>query len=185
MQPTIETERLILTWPSDEQIKQYYSDIVGTNIFDTIQWDGPSGPDDIRDYWNLNKTKSFTNFKLALPLAMIEKKSNLYIGGLDLRPINQNPEISDIGYALAPKFHNKGYATEAVRALVNEAFVARKAERIMANVFVGNEASRNVVKKLGFQFEGTLRRVIKKRGVWLDEWSMAITRPDWERLNLK
>lgn len=52
--------------------------------------------------------------------------------------------------------------------------------QIFANVFVGNQASRNVVEKLGFRFEGIHRRAALKRGQWLDEWSLAITRPDWE-----
>ena len=40
--PLIETERLLLTWPTPEQIDGYYDSIIGTNIFDTIFWDGPS-----------------------------------------------------------------------------------------------------------------------------------------------
>jgi hypothetical protein len=27
-----------------------------------------------------------------------------------------------------------------------------------------------------------LRRIVCKRGEWLDEWRLAITRPDWEAL---
>ena len=37
-------------------------------------------------------------------------------------------------------------------------------------------------EKLGFELEGTMRRCICKRGVWLDQWMIAITRPDWEAL---
>ena len=47
--PKIEAPRLVLTWPTAEQIDGYYASIVGTNIFDTIFWDGPSGPQDLHD----------------------------------------------------------------------------------------------------------------------------------------
>ena len=62
----------------------------------------------------------------------------------------------------------KGYATEAVGPLVDEAFRNHGAERIFGNVFVGHDPSRRVMEKLGFVYEGTLPRVVCKRGVWLD-----------------
>jgi RimJ/RimL family protein N-acetyltransferase len=50
-----------------------------------------------------------------------------------------------------------------MRALVDYAFENRKAERIIANIFVGNTASKNVVEKLGFKLEGIQRRVVMAR----------------------
>ena len=46
----IETARLLLARPNDEQIADYYSAIISTNIFDTILWDGPSGLEEIQDW---------------------------------------------------------------------------------------------------------------------------------------
>jgi RimJ/RimL family protein N-acetyltransferase len=178
--PRIETERLILTWPSPVQIEQYYEDIRGNNMFETILWDGPSGVDDLLNYWKECVQTDSDCLELALNVAIIDKESNRYIGGASLRPVDKNPAFIDLGYALAPKYHGKGFATEAVGALVNEAFAKRKAERVFANAFVGNQASRNVVEKIGFKFEGVHRRAVLKRRVWLDEWSLAMTRPDWE-----
>jgi RimJ/RimL family protein N-acetyltransferase len=88
--------------------------------------------------------------------------------------------VIDIANALAVDSHSRGYATEAVGALVDEAFSARGAEGIFGAVLVGNGGSRRVMEKLGFVHEGTLRRCVCKRGVWLDQWLMAISRPDWE-----
>lgn len=178
--PYIESERLILTWPSAEQIDQYYSDIRGSDMFDTIVWDGPTGPEDLRDYWKECTQLDPECFDKSLHLAIIDKEQRRYIGGAGLRSVEDSRSILDIGYALAPKFHGKGFGTEAVGALVNEAFAKRGAERIFANVFVGNQTSRNVAEKLGFRLEGTQRRAQFKRDQWLDVWLLAITRPDWE-----
>lgn len=112
---------------------------------------------------------------------MIERESGRYIGGVGLRPVDDNPAKLDLGYAFAVHAHGTGYATETVGALVDEAFRNRGAERIFGSVFVGNHGSRRVMEKLGFVYEGTLRRSVHKRGVWLDEWILAITRPDWEQ----
>ncbi|MGB0591108.1 MAG: GNAT family N-acetyltransferase [Myxococcota bacterium] len=179
--PNIETQRLLLTWPTPEQIDGYYNAIVGTTIFDTILWDGPVDAQALYDWWAHNVALDPMDFSLSLSLAVIEKASGRYIGGVGLCPVDDAPQVIDIGYALAVDVHGKGYATEAVGALVDEAFSARGAERIFGKVFVGNDGSRRVMEKLGFVHEGTLRRCVFKRGVWIDEWMLAITRPDWER----
>lgn len=178
--PQLESKRLLLTWPNQNQITQYYNDIINSNMFDTIQWDGPTGPEELFSYWDNAFTIDYSDLRQSIDFAVIEKSNNNYIGGVSYRPINLNSCHCDIGYAFAPKYHGQGFATEAVNLLVNEAFTNRKAERIVANIFVGNEASKNVVSKLGFLYEGTLRRFVKKGNQWKDEWLMAITRPDWE-----
>ena len=180
MKSILETDRLFLCYPSQTQIEQYYSDIVGSNMFDTIQWEGPSGPNDLAEYWAGNRAKDISDFGAELHVAIVEKKSGFYVGGAAYRPVAGNSQDADVGYALAPKFHGQGYATESVGALVDEAFRNRSAERVFANVFIGNQASRNVVEKLGFLYEGIRRRMVLKRGEWRDEWLLAITRPDWE-----
>ena len=178
--PLIQTKRLTLTWPTREQIDGYYHAIVDTNIFDTIFWEGPDGVEELYDWWDQTALRDPLDFQLDLNMAVIERSSERYIGGVSLRPVERDPAIIDIGYAFAEDSHGKGYATEAVRALVDEAFLHRKAERIFGNAFVGNQASRRVMEKVGFVCEGTMRRAVLKRGVWLDQWMIAITRPDWE-----
>ena len=178
--PLIETERLLLTWPRSEQIEDYYRSIIGTNIFDTLLWHGPSSVQELHDWWAQNVSCDPKDLHLGLRLAVIEKASDRYIGGVGLRPIDKNPQMIDIAYAFAVDSHGKGYATEAVGALVDEAFSVRGAERVFGKVFVGNDGSRRVMEKLGFAYEGTLRRCVFKQGVWIDEWILAIIRPDWE-----
>ena len=178
--PVIETDRLILTVPNEAQIDGYYRDIVDSTIFDTLIWDGPSGPSDLHDYWHHHVQTMQDGPEEAVSLAVIERSSDRYIGGAALRPIGRNPEQLDIGYAFAPHAHGEGYATETVGALVDEAFGKRGAERIIATVFVGNAASRRVVEKVGFVCEGVLRAAVRKRGRMLDEWMMAMVRSDWE-----
>ena len=178
--PIINTKRLVLTWPTAKQIDDYYHTIINTNIFDTIFWEGPSSPQDLHDWWQDNRQRDPSDLRLHFPTAVIQKSSGRYIGGVGLRPNAVHPAIMEIGYAFAVQYHGKGYATEAIGAMVDEAFRERKAERICANVFVGNHASRRVVEKLGFVYEGTQRRCVYKRGTWLDQWTLAIIRPDWE-----
>jgi len=179
--PLIETDRLVLTWPTPEQIDGYYDSIVGTNIFDTLVWDGPANAKDVHDWWKQLVSHSPLDFSQSIELAAIERASGRYVGGVTLRPVDNDPNIIDIGFVFAVDSHGKGYATEALGALVDEAFSTRGAERIFGEVFVGNDGSRRVLEKLGFVHEGTHRRSVCKRQEWLDVWVIAITRPDWER----
>lgn len=179
--PRIETPRLVITWPDREQVEAYYRSITGTDIFDTLIWDGPSCSDDLHDYWARSMSTAPSELGDHLNLAVIERNSGWMIGGMSWRPVNGNAAIVDIGYAFAKAWHRRGLATEAVRAMVDFGFAARGAERVFATVFVGNVASRRVLEKCGFAYEGLMRRAVCKRGEWRDEWLLAITRPDWLR----
>ncbi len=175
----LETPRLILAFPTPQQIDGFYNAIVGTDIFDTLIWEGPSKPADLYEYWEAARQNAADTTR-NLALAVIERASGAMIGGITLRPVKADAAIIDLGYVFAKPWHGRGYATESVGAMVGHGFAHRAMERCFGNVFVGNTASRRVMEKLGFLYEGTARRATLKRGVWKDEWILAITRPDWE-----
>jgi RimJ/RimL family protein N-acetyltransferase len=52
------------------------------------------------------------------------------------------------------KHWGKGYATEAVRALIDHAFTDLDCEALQAAARVTNPASRRVLEKCGFQWTG-------------------------------
>ncbi len=171
----IETPRLVLTWPTPAQMQRYYEAIVGTDIFDNLIWEGPEGPDDIPDYWLGVRQQAVLDPTGDVHLAVIERDTDELVGGLALR--RKGPDgVFDVGYAFAPAWHGMGYATEAVGALVEFGFREHAVERVYADVFVGNHASRRVVEKLGFALEGSLRHTVKKRGLWIDEWMLSRVR---------
>lgn len=61
----------------------------------------------------------------------------------------------ELGYWVGEPFWRRGIATEAVHALVDMAFRSRDIEHITASCRVINPASRRVLQKSGFQFQGT------------------------------
>lgn len=69
--------------------------------------------------------------------------------GVDLR--DDGPEI---GYWLGVPFWGCGYATEAVRALIDHAFDDLQHDALTAGARVSNPASRRVLEKCGFQWTG-------------------------------
>ncbi|MBU4529905.1 MAG: GNAT family N-acetyltransferase [Hoeflea sp.] len=61
----------------------------------------------------------------------------------------------ELGYWIGEPFWRRGIATQAVHALVDMAFRTREIEHIDARCRVINPASRRVLQKSGFQFQGS------------------------------
>lgn len=76
----------------------------------------------------------------------------------------------EIGYWIGEPYWGKGIATRAVNLAANYAFESLKMVRIFASVFEGNEASRRVLEKCGFQLEGVARKAVYKNKKLMDEF---------------
>ncbi|MGB6538063.1 MAG: GNAT family N-acetyltransferase [Xanthobacteraceae bacterium] len=68
--------------------------------------------------------------------------------------IDQREGGPEIGYWLGVPYWGKGYATEAVRALIKHALTDLAHETLLAGARVSNPASRRVLQKCGFQWTG-------------------------------
>jgi len=62
--------------------------------------------------------------------------------------------VVEIGYAIAAEHQRRGYATEAVRALVHRAFADPKVSGVTATTYATLEPSIGVLRKAGFAFVG-------------------------------
>lgn len=63
-------------------------------------------------------------------------------------------DTPEIGYWLGVPYWNKGYATEALHALIDYAFTDLTHDAVQAGARVTNPASRRVLEKCGFQWTG-------------------------------
>ena len=81
-------------------------------------------------------------------------KSGELIGCCGLRPYGGEKDCYELGYHLREKFWRKGLATEAAQAAVEYAAVVLKAESLLAGHHPENAASKKVLEKLGFRYEG-------------------------------
>lgn len=95
------------------------------------------------------------------------KESNEIIGVIGLEVELEN-ERAELGYWLGLDYWNKGYCTEAAEAMLEYGFNALHLNRIWTFYIEGNSASGRVLEKIGMQHEGTLKKHIKKNGVFKD-----------------
>ena len=90
----------------------------------------------------------------GLQLAITPKgKPNSLIGMVGIGP---SPETGkpDLGYWLGTPYWGKGYATEAVHALIDAFFAYGEEDEITACARVINPGSRRVLEKCGFAYQG-------------------------------
>ena len=88
--------------------------------------------------------------------------------------------IGRIGYSLLPEYWHQGYATTAVRMLVSLIFTHTNMERLEAVCSINNPASRRVLEKAGFQYEGIRRKYLRIRDGRVDHHSFAVLKSDWQ-----
>jgi RimJ/RimL family protein N-acetyltransferase len=80
------------------------------------------------------------------------------VGDVGISRDDREPDVIEVGYTIDPAFQGRGYATEAVRALVAYAFDTLGAEIVRAYASAENVPSHRVVEKSGLtlmeRFEG-------------------------------
>jgi [ribosomal protein S5]-alanine N-acetyltransferase len=85
---------------------------------------------------------------------VIERESGHLVGEAGLFPLTPGgPDIA-LGYAFGAPYWGQGYATEASRAVLAEAFGPLGLDRVVAITRESNFGSRRVLGKLGFRMEG-------------------------------
>ena len=86
---------------------------------------------------------------------------------------------------MAPQFRGRGLLTEAAKAVVGFGFVSApeglSLRRIEWHANAGNITSARVARRVGFQFEGTLRLGVMGRQTREDDWVTGILSSDARR----
>lgn len=89
------------------------------------------------------------------------KKTNKAIGSITVVSKDMKNRVCEIGYNIGEKWWNNGYATEALKVVIDYLFSLDLFDVITASCFEDNIASKRVLEKNGFMLEGILRnRVI-------------------------
>jgi [ribosomal protein S5]-alanine N-acetyltransferase len=90
------------------------------------------------------------------------------------------PRIYELGWVFHPRYHRRGYATEAAAALLAYGFTSLSVHRVIATCQPENRPSWRVMEKLGMQREGHLRKCIyRDETTWWDEYFYAVLEEEW------
>jgi ribosomal-protein-serine acetyltransferase len=110
-----------------------------------------------------------------------DKKTRTLFGVVGLEMFAHLHQSVELGYWLHRDMTGHGYMTEASRTLLTWAFSRVNVHRVRVAAATDNHASLNVIRRLGFRFEGIAREAERCHGRWLDHAVFALlvtdTRP--------
>ena len=121
---------------------------------------------------------------LSYLLHIFRREDGLAVGYCDVTPLaRESFQSARLGYALHNPYWGRGYASEAVRALIGFSFDTLRLHRLEANVDPGNTASQRVCEKAGMEFECVRRGFFHDGTAWRDQNiyyvnSSALPEPD-------
>jgi ribosomal-protein-alanine N-acetyltransferase len=176
--PILETERLILRpykLADAARVRQMCNDwdIASTTL--ALPYPYPGGA---AEQWISTHADSFRQGK-EVTLAVTVRPGGTVVGSMALM-VNTNHKRGELGYMIAKEHWNRGYCTEAARAMLKYGFTTLGLNRIQAVHFPRNPASGRVMQKLGMNREGLLRQYVSNRSDPEDVAMYSILRSEFE-----
>lgn len=101
-----------------------------------------------------------------------------FLGEISLSDSQNRFRMGEISYSIVPSHWGNGYATEAVKRIVDFGFEDLNLHRIQAGVATENKRSIAVLEKVRMLREGQKRKVLPIRGEWKDNYMYAILESD-------
>jgi RimJ/RimL family protein N-acetyltransferase len=179
LQPTLETERLILRPFSLDDAKQVQM-LAGDKLVASTTLSIPHPyKDGMAENW-INTHAEKLNEGKGVVFAITLNNSGKLVGAISLMNIVEGHR-AELGFWVGVPYWNKGYCTEAGRAVLQYGFMDMGLNRIHASYLSRNPASGRVMEKLGMFYEGTRKQHIFKWSVFEDLKLMGILRTDWEK----
>jgi ribosomal-protein-alanine N-acetyltransferase len=174
-QPTLRTARLILR-PfslSDAPTVQQLAGVAA--VADSTLTIPHPYQDGIAEAWIKGHEPAYGRGE-SIVFAIAQKDGGL-VGAINLR-LELTHNRGELGYWIGVPFWGKGYATEAVSAVIDYGFSTLELNRIEARHLSRNPASGRVMQKAGMRHEGHQRQHVKKNGRFEDLDYYGIVRTD-------
>lgn len=179
--PRVETERLVLRLPMHSDYRDWALLRAESREF-LAPWEPSWSADHLsrkafanRVYWAARAEAAGT----ALPLFLIEGQSGRVLGAITLDNIRHGPaQAATLGYWIGARYARMGFMREAIGAVVTHAFGPLDLSRIEAACLPENAASRGVLERSGFKYEGVAQSYLQINGRWRNHVLYANLRAD-------
>ena len=174
----VSTERLILRRFLPEDFEAYSAYRSLPTIYRFLYRDPPSA-EALRERFDAGLQPRLLEDGDILSCAVVRRDDNVLLGGVSLTLASKAALQAEVGYIFNPAHAGKGYATEAVRAIIDLGFSTFGLHRIFARLDAQNAASVGVVERLGLRREAHLIENDCFNGVWGDEYVYAVLSREW------
>lgn len=177
----LESERLTLRLPRHADFRPWAALRHQSRDF-LVPWE-PVWADDhltrksftARVYW----AQRSVNQGSAVPLFIFRRADDALLGAITLDNLRRGPaQSATLGYWVGLPFVRQGFMREAIGAVCHYAFRALDLSRLEAACLPENEASRGVLEKTGFKYEGVAQSYLQINGRWRNHVLYANLRHD-------
>ena len=128
-----------------------------------------------RVYWASRSIAQGT----ALPLFMERREDGRLLGAITLDNIRRGPaQAATIGYWVGEPHAREGFMREALTAMVHHAFEVLDLSRLESACLPENKASRGLLEKCGYKYEGVAQSYLQIDGRWRNHVLYANLRGD-------
>ncbi|MFW2587775.1 GNAT family N-acetyltransferase [Sagittula sp. SSi028] len=177
----IETERLTLRPPMHADYPGWSSLRAESRDFLT-PWEPSWSQDHLsrkaftnRVYWASRSINAGT----AVPLFLVRREDEALLGAITLDNIRRGPaQAGTLGYWTGQRHARKGYMAEAIAAVSHHAFEKLGLSRLEAACLPENAASRGLLERSGFKYEGVAQSYLQINGRWRTHVLYASLRMD-------
>lgn len=176
--PTLTTTRLLLRPFAERDAEVIYA--LQSNPRVLRYWDSPPWTDHSRADAFIAACRKMEEDGSGARFAVETRNDNAFVGWCSMFRWNPIYRSLGIGYCFDEPTWGKGYATEAVRAMLKWAYGALDLNRVEAELDTRNAASARVLEKLGFEREGLRREDCIVAGEVSDSWIYGLLRRDWK-----
>jgi ribosomal-protein-alanine N-acetyltransferase len=160
-----DNDDMLTYWVSDSKIQSLYSEPTYTTTEEVKEL--------LDKYINSYKKPDYYRW------AIVEKESNICIGQIAIFLVDSKNHFCEIEYALGSQFHRKGYATEAVKTILEFCFNQINFHKVQVCHKEGNLASQGVIKKCNFIYEGTLRDFFYMDGKYINRLYYSMLKKEY------
>jgi len=139
----------------------------------------PTTINDVRDFIT-NKVSPEINLPGTwVQFVIIIKDNNQLIGDIGIHFLDSDAFQVELGCTLNKDHHGKGYATEALKEIINYLIDEWNKHRIIASIDPRNLPSVSLFERLGFRKEAHFRESYFMNGEWQDDLVYAILKDEW------
>ncbi len=156
----------IFSYRSDKQANEYQSWI-------------PETIDDVCDFIHNQTAKKFNLPNTWFQMVLLNRESGELIGDVGIHFLDTYGFQVELGCTIDKNWQQKGYATEALQAIINQLFNTYNKHRIACSIDPRNEKSIKLIERLGFRREGYFKKSILIKNEWFDDLIYAILKEEW------
>jgi len=172
----IQTERLLLrdfTAEDEADVHEYAAD---PSVSQYMEW-GPNTTEITAQHIRrrLQGQRAWPRDEVTLAIEL--RDEGKLIGAFRFDILDRVNRVAEFGFVINRRYWNRGYATEATRAVFERAFGAMKLHRIIATCDTRNVRSARVMEKVGMQREALFRKDVFQKGKWRDSYLYAMLTP--------